>query len=209
MTNEELVIKIQNGQTDFINELWLNIEKFVRAQANLFFRNWQSRCLKLGIEKEDLYQSAFLRLNKAIEYYKTDKGTKFLSIYGLFLKSQFYKDIKVSYSGHKRYIKDIETLSLDNYIDSNLEVGFVDTLIDESAEEAFNNLENEEYRQLLHTCLKSALSLLTENEYAVIKKHYYNNERMSDIAEELGIIRTYAYQIRRRAFGKMKKCLTV
>lgn len=209
MTNEELVIKIQTGQTDLIKELWINIEKFVYAQAKYFFKRWQNRCQVLGLETEDLYQSAFLSLNSAIEYYNAEKGAKFLSVYGLFLKSEFSKAIKVRYEKHKRICKNIETISLDSYIDANLEIRFLDTLIDESAEEAFNELENEECRQLLHTRLESALPLLTESEYAVIKKHYYDNKPMSDIAKELGIIRTYGYQIRRRAFGKIKKCLTV
>lgn len=204
MTNEELVKRIKEGQTDLINDLWAQIERFVRSYTIKLYNTWYDRCQSMGLEIDDLYQIGALVLNSSIQYFSLDKGTKFLTIYTYFLKNQFYKEIKVNYSGSKRYIKPICDLSLDEriYTDSDITLG--DMLVDNSVESAYTAYENYEFNNQLHNQLKLAMQFLSTNERLVIDKYYNSKMRMSDIAQLLSITRTHVYAIHRGALNKLR-----
>ena len=119
MTNEELVVKIQNGQTELNVELWLNIEKFVHTQSDLFFRNWQDRCQKLGVEKDDLYQTGWLALILAVPKYNEQAGASFIYYFAYFLKTQFYRMIKLQKRNNK-WLDSSDTLSRAESLDKTV-----------------------------------------------------------------------------------------
>ena len=204
MTNEELVQKIKEGQPNLINDLWTQIERFVRSYTIKLYNTWYDRCQSMGLEPDDLYQASALVLNSAIKYFSLDKGTKFLTVYTYFLRTQFYKEIKVNHSGNKCYIRPICDLSLDEPIYNDSDITLSALLVDDTAEYAYTSYEDYEFNNQLHSQLKLAMQVLNENEVLVIDKYYNSKMRMSDIARLLNITRTHVYTIHRRALNKLK-----
>ena len=85
MTNEELAVMIQNGQTEAILPLWEQVERFVAKQANKWEQAWTTR----RVEFEDLYQSGFIAMMKAARTYDPDKDVKFLTWMDYYIKTAF------------------------------------------------------------------------------------------------------------------------
>ena len=84
MTNEKLVMLIQDGHTEAVFPLWQQVEQFVRKSANRWSYAWRGR----GISSDDLYQSGFIAMMEAVETFNQDKA-KFLTWLGYYLKTAF------------------------------------------------------------------------------------------------------------------------
>lgn len=78
-SNEELVLLIQSGRDDLLSQLWEQVERFVCQQARRWVQAWQSR----RVEFDDLYQSGFLAVIKAVENFDPEKEVKVYLLAGL------------------------------------------------------------------------------------------------------------------------------
>ncbi len=76
MTNEELAIKIQNGESHLIAELWEQVKGIIyrRVSREMVFDSKKNRAATIGVTKEDLYQEGYFALVDAINYYAPEKG---------------------------------------------------------------------------------------------------------------------------------------
>ena len=73
MKNEELVARIQAGESDLIETLWLQVEQFIRMMAN----KWKGQ-----VEMDDLIQQGFLILYTATAEYTPEHGVSFINYLG-------------------------------------------------------------------------------------------------------------------------------
>ena len=64
MTNEELALQIQSGDRTLIPQLWAQVERFVRKMANRYADKVP------GAEDDDLYQTGFLAMLRAVDRYE-------------------------------------------------------------------------------------------------------------------------------------------
>ena len=69
MNNEDLAVKIQGGERELLPQLWEQVERFVRQQA------YRRTCMG-AVDHEDLYQSGFLAVVKAVGSYDPGHGMK-------------------------------------------------------------------------------------------------------------------------------------
>ena len=74
MTIEQIVIKIQAGETDLMLALWEQVERFVKMQVGKFYHRHTDRCTSLCVGFENLQQEAYLSLYKAVDGYNVNKG---------------------------------------------------------------------------------------------------------------------------------------
>lgn len=86
MTNEELVLLIQQGRSDLIGTLWDQVEKYVCLRAKKFYSNSAGliRC-----EVDDLTQAGFIAMTEAVKEYDPERG-KFTTFYTFYLKTAFF-----------------------------------------------------------------------------------------------------------------------
>ncbi len=212
MTNEELALQIKNGKEEFIDELWLQIESFVKQQAYKFASSntWSERCRALGFTYEDLYCAGYFALEPAIKAFDPKKGA-FLTIFTLYLKRAFYKEIGVNQSGGKWYTKrDMlsEAASLEETVyenkdgDSTTLEAFIE---DPTAQDAFEAIQNEEYRKSLHADLEEAINALRPRDAQLIRDHYYNLLSVDEQAKKYNLSRSRVDQIRFKALQLLKK----
>lgn len=84
MTNEELATKIKAGQRELIPQLWGQIERLCTLHADRVSRALPSTAV---CDFDDLYQSGYFAMLKAIEYFDPDGEYKFTTYFTNCLKN--------------------------------------------------------------------------------------------------------------------------
>lgn len=164
MTNEELVLKIQAGEREYILELWEQVKRlaWVRARRVIFAADGKS-----GVDVEDLMQAAFIALLDAVEWHEVGAGNSFSTSYILFLKNAFAETTEYRPT---RPQKDPLTnaKSMDESLSEDGDDSFTlhDILHDKEAEEAFE-------RDIVRLEVARALEQLEPQERQVIEKLYF------------------------------------
>ena len=85
MTNEELAVKIQNGELSLMESLWGNVERMVAWYANRIMHILQGLG---GVEIGDLINSGYIALDHAVKTYEVDKSS-FSTWFMYFLRREF------------------------------------------------------------------------------------------------------------------------
>lgn len=177
MTNEELAVLIQNGERDKLLELWEQVQRFIRKQAN-------RRAFALdgagGITSDDLVQAGYLALVRAVDHFDPTAGGTFLTYFGYWLKDAFNQ------AAGLRTKRDREdplqsAISMDvpvNEDDGGDTLG--DFIEDPQATQCFEWVE-------LHNALEKALHSLTEEQGAVIRCRYYQGLTLEQTGQALGL----------------------
>lgn len=88
MNNEELAVKIQQGNFEYYPELWENIKDLIANIANKTFISNRDSCIFAGVTVDDIIQSGFIALTEAVKAFKPESGIKFVSYITYPMKNQ-------------------------------------------------------------------------------------------------------------------------
>ena len=143
----EIAAAVQAGEADILR-LWAAVERFA----------WQQTLRWVRAEESDLLQVAFISLMDTLPTWDVNKG-EFLTLYGIKLKAEFTESC--GQRTQRPRCDPINTVcrSMDEPIgdeDSDLTLG--DTISDEAAEEAFEDVEQRDFQQ----AVQAALAQLTD-----------------------------------------------
>ncbi|MCI8646756.1 MAG: hypothetical protein HFE76_08140, partial [Firmicutes bacterium] len=153
-TNEELALLIQSGQTEFIPQLWEQVQDFLAYLADRHLQNYPAHCQQLH---GDMVHQVYLHFRKAIEHYQPGKG-KFTSYLSYYAKNAFQEVLQGRTSRTKNEPLD-SALSLDTPIE---EITLADMLIDTQSEEYYRHLEDADLWQSVHELLQQAIERIPE-----------------------------------------------
>lgn len=183
MTNEELVIRIRDGETDRLIELWQQVEQFVKQRANRF----------IGYaEYDDLVQQGFLFLYSAISSYDESRGANFLTYYNRLLTWNWIRWIKNTGQDHR-------DLSLNMVIENDSGGTELQDLIPDETD--FTTEVLDQYRNdQLSTILWSLVKGLGEMQADVLVHRYIYRETMKETAQSLGLTLNQARGAEAKAF---------
>lgn len=183
MTNEELVALIQNGERDKLPELWKQVEKLVAQQAH------RRRLLSGGVggvEVEDLYQSGYIALVAAADTYDPTAGRSFIGWLSLALKTAFAE--AGGYRSRKQVRDPLHragSLDVPASEDSDTTIG--DMTADPGAAQDFQDAEERLYLEQLHNALEKALDNLPDQQGDTLRRRFYQNRSLEEIAAAEGI----------------------
>ena len=204
MTNEELATKIKAGQRELIPQLWGQIERLCALHANRVSRALPSTA---ACDFDDLYQSGYLALLKAIEYFDPDGGYCFNTYFSYCHQAAMAEAIGFRTAKQKKD-PTVFARSLDAPICDDSEVTLGEVTAD--SRDPIKDLENELYNESAKRAIESLFTLLTETERKVIESHYLEGKRYVQIANDLGLTRQRVNQLKDKAFRKMRtKMFTV
>lgn len=202
MTNEELAVKIQQGNIEYYSELWEQNEKFFTLKASKFYNGCTERCISSGVEIDDLIQVCYFALVDAVKAFDDTQDYKLLAYTSYPLKNRFKELLGIRTS--KRNPLN-GSLSLDKPFDDDKELTYGNILPDETAEQEFRSIEDKMYNDSLRTALDDvANTVLNERERKVIEKRYYNSETQEAVAGELSITGAAVQQIINKSLQKMR-----
>ena len=184
MSNEDLAIRIADGEKELTLQLWLQVEKFIAVRAKSYF----SACKlngSISFEIDDLIQEAYFAMLAAVKYFNPELGS-YISILDYCLKTAFAKvtgrmtskqqndGLKYSFSGDIP-VSDENDETLINSIPSseNIEENVIDSI----------------YNQQLHMALEKALGMLSSEQELILKSLYFENLTIKDLADMRGCTR--------------------
>lgn len=167
MTNEELVQKIQDGQTELMLNLWLQVESFIYKIADSFCMvRFANRCASFDLTKDDLINEGYFVLYSAVKNYKPDRGSSFINYLAHCLKNKFYTLLGMRASNGEWYdcVDALsKSISIDKTVFENKDGSSttVENYIpDISAEEKIRTVENSAYIEKLRSDLETAMGTL-------------------------------------------------
>jgi len=183
VTNEELVMLIKAGDDGYLPQLWEQVRKFIAMQAKRYYFKCEKRN---GIEIEDLVQSGYFAVLKAVRYYEPEKGYKMLALLDKTLINSFRETMGIRTS--KRDALNFST-SLDEPAGEDGTLTALDLLGDLTPEDESveDNVIESVYHQELHHALDNALSLLSDKKQELIKLHYYFGLSFEYLAKKRGV----------------------
>lgn len=202
LTNEELAIEIQNGKTEYLPVLWEQIKAFVAMKADQRFKRLLDDS-KLGfdLEFDDLYDSGYFAMLKAVKYFKPETGYTFLTFLNLPLKNAFNETI----SGRalvKKYDPLRMAISLDAPVGKGENLTLGETLVDDTdlAEEVINSLNTKD----LHKALDDALAKLPPLEEKAIRLEFYSGLSIEQSSKIMKITPEEVNYLRHRGMSKLR-----
>ena len=150
----EIAAAVQAGEADILR-LWAAVERFAWQQSLRWARAMEGRA---GVEESDLLQVAFIALMDTLPTWDADKG-EFLTLYGIKLRAAFteacgQRTQRARYDPINSVCRSMDEPIGDE--DSDLTLG--DTISDEAAEEAFEDVEQRDFQQ----AVQAALAQLTD-----------------------------------------------
>lgn len=200
MTNEELAVKIQQGETDLYLQLWENVEKFVVMMAKRHHVLTDGRG---GVEIEDLVQSGYLALVSAVNYFDASKGYSFLTFLGKRLKSEFSEaaGIRTERSRHDPLDRSLsldcpisdedDSITLFDYVEDP--VDYEDQVIEKA------------WVEDLREALKKAISKIPEEQGEIIQLRYREGLSVEQTSKLKGIDGKTVRQLEGRALSSLRK----
>lgn len=163
---------------DCLPELWERVRRFIWRRANRVYQALGSDCLA---DMDDLVQSGFLGLLKAVDDFDPEAGT-FFSCLVPRLQTAFAEC--TGYRTQKQKRDPARTaVSLDAPLSDDNEQTLADTL--PSPMSGIEEADERIYSEWLHNTLETALSALPADQQAVLKLRHYAGLTAVQVAERL------------------------
>ena len=203
MTNEELVILIQQGQTERLHDLWSQVERLGRYWANQYART----LITSGIvyDERDAFDDLFNgccypAMCEAVKLYDQDKGN-FVQ-----LLSYCFKNEAAKLYGIKTTKRDaaLFATSLNQPLGEGAEDLELEDLIPDPAD-PYEDPEHRIYLEQLHETMEAALNNLSEAQADVLRKRYHGGYSQKQIGDSLGVTQQHIFNLERKAFRMIRR----
>ena len=200
MTNEELAIKIQAGETDLLVDLWEQNLGLVNTKAYGLFNSCRDVCNSSGIELDDVIQLCFLALVDAVQGFDPEQEYKLTSYINYPLKNHFR-----ALTG----IRSSKRNPLNTSKSLNERVGDEDTelieFVKDSKNSQYDAVIDDVYNSELRDELEKAISCLSDKGAYVIRSRYFKDKLQREIALEMGVTGSYIRELEFKALQKLKR----
>lgn len=195
MTNEELAIRIQDGDESKVPELWDRVRGLYMKKSFSYYGSHRELCARCGVELEDIQQQSFFAFLQSVEAFQPESGLTFAA----FVNYPFQTEMQ-NLTGTRTALTRLDPLnscaSLDKTIEN--EDGSGDTLgdfvPDPAALEFLELLDAESVGEMIRTEVRKLPALVCE----VIESYYFNGQTLGTIAERLGLSFERVRQLRKR-----------
>ena len=186
MTNEEMAVRIQQGETGLYSLLWERVEKLVTLLAGRYYARSQVICARSGLELEDLIQAGYFAMLDTVKSFDHKTGYKLTTYLNRHLLNQWAQMLGVKH-GREKFDPLNRCISLESPIaGENEDIALGDVIPDKAAEQAIESSFERVYTQQLHDVLESCLDTLKPQEADTIRGRFYRGEKLKEIAERQG-----------------------
>ena len=214
--NNMLAQLARQGNSAALAQLWEINRPVIRTMFWRWYSRNQSVAESAGVTLEDLDQESYFAVKEAAEYHNPEKGA-FLTALQYFVQHRIQKAIL---QGRGRYVVtedgrrvrvSAEPLdsaqSLDEPVpwDDDGEVTRADVTPDPAAAQAFEDAEQNSYRQELRAVLDKALSLLPDRQRDVIARRFYEGLTLRQAAKLDGVTQERTRQMEDKALRALRQ----
>lgn len=202
MTNEELAV-LAKTNNDALAELWGQNTGLAGIFATRRFARLQEYGNTCGTEIDDLKQTAFLGLVRAVHYFEPDKGLKFNTYWDNCVKYEFNR-LLGTHTTSKREPLNICT-SLDAPVSDDADA---DTLMDFIADPIDVYTEIDE-RMSRSEMLQKSMKMLSEKQQRALQLIFYKNMTRKQAATTMGITERALEILEHTAIFALRRSLKV
>lgn len=160
-------------------------------------------------QRPDVYSFGLMGLLDAVDKFRPELGHRFETYGSRRIRGAMSDGIRSlqwlprrANQAQSRVIEKVVTLDFQT-ARTPIGVRLEDTLCDPDAPQVSDALE----LAADHEEVLDAVELLPERERFVVKAHYYDNRRLADIGQELGVTESRVCQLHRRALTMMRDIL--
>jgi RNA polymerase sigma factor (sigma-70 family) len=202
MTNEELAIRIQQGEKELLDRLWEQNKGFIYERAYQLYNQYTDRCKSCGVEDDDIIQIGFFALCEAVQAYKPESGYKLTTYMKYPLKTHF----KVLL-GERTTKRDPlnQCNSLNELAGDDTDTEKLDLVADPESGAPFDELEEEIFNNELHHALETAFLKLSTKQSSVIRRRYLEGKQQGQIAADMGKSQERVRQIEVNGMKKLRQ----
>ena len=202
MTNEELAVCIQEGDTALLPKLWEQVERFMWQQSLRYYHANRDGCTKAGVLPQDLCQCSYLALLDAVAAFDGSRGYSFLAWLKFPLKTAFAAALGIR--GHRRDALN-NCVSLDEPVGDDGDATFLDTLPDKSSAAPFDEAVDTMDNDILRGAFGEVISALPDIERDVVTRRFYGGQTFKQIAIDYGVTQARIGAIQTSAFNRLRK----
>lgn len=181
MSNEELAIRIQQGEEYLIPQLWEQVVKFIAMKAREYISHKGPQGLPCSGEETDLTNQAYFGFLEAVKYFNPEAG-KFLTILSLSIKTSFAEA-----AGYRTAAQRLD--SIRDAVSGDAPVGEDDFSLFDTIPDGGESVEEQATRELylhqLRRTLDKAMNELPSQQEMILRAHYYDELPRDEIAKEL------------------------
>ena len=203
MTNEELALKAKSGDSNALLELWGQNRNLAIFFARRRYYRLLARGNTQGADMDDLIQSAFLALVKAVGYYNDEKGFSFSAFWRNCIKSEYNSLLGVRTS--KR-----DALNVCTSLDRTLTVGadadettLKDTIPDPV--DSIGKSDERIYRSQINDVLHRELEMLSSDQQKTLQYRYWQGMTKAKTAGLMGITIGKADELEHTAIHTLRR----
>ncbi len=168
MTNEKMVLLIQQGKTEYIAPLWTKVNDLISMLAGKVLGNYPEQYQQL---KEDMVNESYFAFLKAIKSFDPNLG-KFTTYLGWQVRRSF----TVVIQGYSYNNPLDNSISYDTPIDDESEITIADTLEDITAENDLLFLENKIIESLKADFMDELLSIVSDTKGKELVTYMLEND---------------------------------
>ena len=176
MTANEIAAAVQNGQADYM-ELWEAVRRFAAQRSNRWVHIGRG-----GITLEDLEQSAFVALLRAVKTWDPNGKAGFLSWYEIYIKGEF--SIITGQRSMRTKMDPLDSaVSLDIPVNDSEEASPMLDLLPDESPSTQELLEKKDCAKVL----AEALDILSPQQRAAVVDYYVYRRRTDRVVRAAGI----------------------
>lgn len=159
-TNERLVQLIQEGKTEYKEQLWNQCVDFIKYMANKQLANYPEHYGQLF---DDMVNQTYLYFDTAVTNYDLNKG-KFLTYFNYFIRNAFSEVLHGRTEKRKNDPLN-SALSIDKTINRTEDLTIGEMIIDTQSEAYIKAVDDREFWKSVRKLLESAIDEVCEEEY--------------------------------------------
>jgi RNA polymerase sigma factor (sigma-70 family) len=199
MSNEELALSIQAGNTDTLLDLWEQVKRLCQVMIR---RYYGIATANRAIDADDLMQCAFLGMCRAVSAYRPDEGA-FSTILGFYVRNECRAALGLAGREHQEIFG---ALSMDAPIGAEGDtLTLADTVEDDSLPEITESLEAQDMRREVW----QAVDALPDQQAHVISENYFTSRTLQQIADGEGLSVSRVQAIKTKAFRGLRRNRTI
>lgn len=204
MTNEELALCFQHGDSGAVGPLWTQMKGLAYSLAFRFYNRRAEACRAAGVEAADLQQESYFAVLDCAAAYDPEKGLKLTSYMKFQTLRRFNAVIHKRDNDAPRPLDGADSLNepADPTDEGSAEIG--DLIPDPAAEEAFEDSEHAAFIQQLHAAEETALTTCKPQTAEVIRARYFDGLTQVQAADRAGCSPQYVHCLEQQAIRKMR-----
>ena len=200
MTNEELAVKVRQGDQEAALQLWKQIQKLVNLRA---FRCLPADRHTSRVELGDLMQAGYIAMISAANDFNSDSGFQFTTFLYYHLKSAFAKEFGIRSTRRDALL---QAVSIDSPLsaDSDEDYTLSDTLTDPGAEKAIESVLERMETDRVMSIITEQMKKLSDEQADMVRRFYLDGFTVAEIAAQSRKTEQQVKQIKERGILRLR-----